>query len=101
MVGRRVDFGVRETPVIGGSSRGREGKTAVAPGGTVVESTSVKKKVAASPFGGFGKRVGNHDYDYGYNNDDAGDQAGGGMDQVGGKSIYEVWNDDDGYEELA
>jgi hypothetical protein len=83
-VGRRVDFGVKETPAVGGSHR--EAKQ-----GTLVEATPVKK-VQASPFGIFGK---SNDADVG--DDDAG---GGGIDQVGGKSIYDVWNDDD-YEELA
>ena len=81
VVGRKVDFGVRETPVVGGggsSSTNREVKT-----GTLVEATPVKK--ALSPFGIFGKRDDDHD---------------GGIDEVGGKSIYDVWNDDD-YEELT
>ncbi|GAB7325459.1 hypothetical protein MBLNU13_g09476t1 [Cladosporium sp. NU13] len=78
-VGRKVDFGMRETPVVGGGSH-REVKT-----GTLVEATPVKKPL--SPFGIFGKRA-EDDYE------------GGGIDEVGGKSIYDVWNDDD-YEELA
>jgi len=80
-VGRKVDFGVSETPVVagGGSSR-LETRT-----GTFVEATPVKK--ALSPFGIFGKRA-EDEYE------------GGGVDDVGGKSIYDVWNDDD-YEELA
>jgi len=90
-VGRRVDFGVRETPVGGGGGGGvvgggrgnLEGKKT---GGLQVEATPVKK-AAASPFGIFGKR-GDDDYD------------DGGIDKVGGKSIYDVWNDDN-YEELA
>ena len=82
VVGRKVDFGVRETPVVGGrSSTNREVKT-----GTLIEATPVKK--ALSPFGIFGKM------------DDADEVGGGGVDMVGGKSIYDVWNDDD-YEELA
>jgi hypothetical protein len=89
-VGRRVDFGVKETPVVGGSNSNRPwGKTA-ASGALQVEATPVKK-VQASPFGIFGKR-GVHD--------DDGVGGAGGVDVVGGKSIYDVWNDDD-YEELA
>lgn len=74
MVGRKVSFGVRDTPAarnVGGEAR--------APG-ALVEATPVK----GSPFGIFGRR------------DDV-----GGMDHVGGKSIYDAWNDDDDYEELA
>ena len=84
-VGRKVDFGVRETPVVvvgggGGGGSDREAKT-----GTLVEATPVKK--ALSPFVIFGKKA-EDDYE------------GGGVDDIGGKSIYDVWNDDD-YEELA
>lgn len=84
-VGRRVDFGVKEAPVGGGGGQ-REVKVKK---GTLVEATPVKK--ALSPFGIFGKRVGGGD---------DGGEVGGGVDLVGGKSIYDVWNDDD-YEELA
>lgn len=87
-VGRRVDFGVRETPA--GVGGGREGKT----GALQVEATPVKK-ATASPFGIFGKRAGHEDNDNG-----GGGGGGGGIDEFGGKSIYDVWNDDD-YEELA
>ena len=88
-VGRRVDFGVKETPVVGRSSGNHEVRT-----GTLVEATPVKK-VSASPFGIFGKKV-VHDDD----GVDGGGVSVGGVDHVGGKSIYDVWNDDD-YEELA
>ena len=89
-VGRRVDFGVKETPVVGRSGGNRnEVKTR-----TLIEATPVKKSL--SPFGIFGKRVG------GDADADADEVGGGvgGVDLVGGKSIYDVWNDDD-YEELA
>lgn len=83
-VGRRVDFGVKETPVVGRSGGNRnEVKT-----GTLIEATPAKK--ALSPFGIFGKKIDANDDEVG----------GGGVDHVGGKSIYDVWNDDD-YEELA
>ena len=82
-VGRKVDFGVRETPV-GDGAGGGSSRLEIRMG-TLVEATPVKK--ALSPFGIFGKRA---DDEY----------EGGGVDDVGGKSIYDVWNDDD-YEELA
>ncbi|KAM0702676.1 hypothetical protein Q7P35_010107 [Cladosporium inversicolor] len=73
-----------ETPVVGRSGGNRnEVKT-----GTLIEATPAKK--ALSPFGIFGKKIDANDDEVG----------GGGVDHVGGKSIYDVWNDDD-YEELA
>lgn len=85
-VGRRVDFGkLGETPPVGGSGgRGKERAAAVPSGGGLqVEATPVKR----STYGIFGTR-----------DDDMAD--GSGHDLVGGKSIYDAWNDDD-YEELA
>jgi DNA replication regulator SLD3 len=91
IVGRRVDFGVRETPVVGSG-----GDRKVGP---LVEGTPVK----ASLFGEvFGKRV-VVDHDVGDDDDDDGDEVGRDDDgmgsYVGGKSIYDAWNDD--YEELS
>lgn len=86
-VGRKVDFGrLGETRVVGGSGgRGKEKVVAAVSsgGGLQVEATPVKR----STYGIFGTR-----------DDDMAD--GGGHDLVGGKSIYDAWNDDD-YEELA
>lgn len=74
---RRVDFS-------GGVQYGNgKERVELSSGGLQVEATPVKK----SPFGIFGSR-------------DEGDASSGGMDLVGGKSIYDAWNDDD-YEELA
>jgi hypothetical protein len=89
-VERRVDFGVRGTPV-GVSGGASSGDRQIVKMGTLVEATPVKK--ALSPFGNFGKRD-----DDGDRGDD--EERGGGVDDLGEKSIYDVWNDDD-YEELA
>jgi hypothetical protein len=79
-----VDFGVRETPVVGSG-----GDRKVGP---LVEGTPVK----ASLFGEvFGKRV-VIDHDDG---DEIGRDDNGMGSYVGGKSIYDAWNDD--YEELS
>lgn len=79
MGGRKVSFGIEQTPVAAmGDLRQSQGTRVAAAPGVAVEATPVKKR------GGGGLGL----YD-------------DGEDDQRVKSIYDAWNDDDEYEELA